>query len=86
MTRLVAPAGWTGAIELNELPVPVPVPVPGRRGIVLVGAAEAERPLPDAQIFAGDVTLAAPLYRPPGVEGDLPGVVLSPGSGPQTLD
>jgi hypothetical protein len=38
----------------------------------------------DVQIDAGDVKLAATLYRPPGAKGDLPAVVLSHGSGPQT--
>jgi pimeloyl-ACP methyl ester carboxylesterase len=40
----------------------------------------------DATISAGDVTLAATLYRPPGVEGDVSAVVLSHGSGPLTRD
>lgn len=39
-----------------------------------------------AQIPAGEVTLAATLYRPAGMKADLPAVVLSHGSGPQTRD
>ena len=40
----------------------------------------------DVRIPAGEVTLAATLYRPAGSQGDLPAVVLSHESGPQTRD
>lgn len=57
--------------------------------IVNAGQAAGQSPLStaekrDARIPAGDVVLAATLYRPAGAVGDLPAVVIAHGSAPST--
>jgi dienelactone hydrolase len=59
--------------------------------LLFSGSGAVAAPLDEAQktefkIPAGDVVLAATLYRPRGAKGDLPAVVLGHGSGPVTRE
>jgi dienelactone hydrolase len=59
--------------------------------LLFAGSGAVASPLDDAQktefkIPAGDVVLAATLYRPKGAKGDIPALVLGHGSGPVTRE
>ena len=58
----------------------------GTGGLAMAASPLSEAETVDVVIPAGDVQLGATLYRPAGMQGDLPAIVTAHGSAPTTRD